>query len=168
MTVFGGDVIFASDINNQPKIIARGQRTTATAAITTTETGVIRLDDVPVRNGYCYEITVDNINIDTSVANDIGIVRMRYVFAASAGSTATTTSTQLNTWRNTIDDATNSNVLPWVNHYFATADGFLSILFSLQRQAGTGNLIWFCSATDVCNVVVKDIGSDPGNTGVVI
>lgn len=160
-----GDIILSDDI---PVIVKRGRRTTATGNITTTETGVLRVDDIPVRNGWGYRILTSNINLDTSVGNDIASVRLRVAFSASTGTAATTSSTLINQLRNTIDDATNSNVLPLSGNYFATADGYISVLLSAIRQAGTGNIVVFCSSTEILDLVIEEMGEDPGDSGVVI
>jgi hypothetical protein len=159
-----------------PRLIAYDERTTPTSNITTTETGVFRFDDVPIVAGHLYRMTVSNINIDGDTGldgdnlNQIGKVALRYAYSASTGTTATTSSTQLNTWRQAIDDATNSNIVPWLNYYKATADGFLSLLWTLQRQGGeAGNIVWFCSSVDVAGFGVEDLGEyAPLVTGTVL
>lgn len=156
-----GDVISAADL---PVAIARGRRTTATGNITTTETGVLRLDGIPVFSGRLYRISTSNINMDTSVPNDIGVCRIR----VSTSGAATTSSTQIANIRQTIDDASKSNIVPLNTFYVPSADGTLSVLLSAVRDSGTGNLVVFCSGTDILDMVVTDEGEDPGDTGVVI
>lgn len=160
-----GDRLFAAD---PPRIVARGRRTTTSAIATTTEIGVLRLDNIPVFDSKAYAITTSSINIDTSVANDIGDARIRVAQNPTPGTVATTASTQIGHVRNTIDDAAASNVIPANAFYFPTADGYLSVLLSLFRQAGTGNIIIFCSATELLDLVVWEMGLDPGDTGVIL
>lgn len=173
MTVNGGDIIFAADINALTDrdngvlpqgVIKRGRRSTATGNVTTTETGVLRVDSIPVYAGRLYKITTNGINIDTSVDNDVASVRIR----ASTSGSATITSTLLGTLRCTIDSATQSNILPDAAFYIASADGTLSVLLSLIRVTGTGNIVVFCDATNYLDMVIEDMGIDPGDTGVVI
>jgi hypothetical protein len=160
-----GDIILTTDI---PVLVSRGRRTTATGNITTTETGVLRLDDVAVRSGWAYEIFTNNINLDTSVANDIAAARLRVAFSASPGTSATTSSTQIQQMRNTIDDATNSNIIPMNALYLPGSTGYLSVLLSAIRVAGSGNIVVFASGTDTLELMVRELGEDPGDSGVVI
>lgn len=150
-----GDKINAKDLV-QP--IAYGARTTTTGSISTTETGVYRFDNVPVIAGHLYEIKVSNANLDGDTAGQIACVRLRIAYSATTGTSATTSSTQRNTLRQYVDDATNSNIVPWVNYYTASADGFISTLWSLQKQgAAGGNLVWFCSTTDIAEFTIIDL-----------
>lgn len=173
MTVSGGDIIFANDINALTDrdngvlpqgVIKRGRRITTTGSVTTTETGVLRIDSIPVYAGRLYRISTNGLNIDTSVDNDAASVRIR----ASTSGSASITSTLLGTLRTTIDSATQSNILPDQAFFVASADGTLSVLLSLIRISGTGNIVIFCDATNYLDMVVEDMGLDPGDTGVVI
>lgn len=162
-----GDIVTADTLNESYPLgtIARGRRTTATGTVTTTETGVLRLDSVPMIGGHVYEICTSDINVDTSVANDVAAVRFRIDVTGAA---ATITSTQIQQQRNTIDNATDSNVLPAQLFYHPASDVTLSVLMSLIRVSGTGNIIVFCSATDILDMQVIDHGVAPSDTGVVI
>lgn len=162
--VLAGDPLYVSPINTDglKGVLARGRRTSATGTITTTETLVIRLDNIPVKAGRLYRISTSNINMDTTVANDIGTCRIRISTAGSA----TTASTQIANIRQTIDDATNSNIVNLDTFYAPASDATLSVLLSAIRQAGSGNLVVFCSGTDILDLVVTDYGPDPGDTGV--
>jgi len=154
-----------ADLVTRPRgVIKRGRRTTATGAITTTETGVLRIDNIPVVAGRLYRISTTNINMDGSVANDIGACRIR----VSTAGAATTASTQIANIRQTIDDPTNSNIVPENCFYVPGSSGTLSVLLSAVRVAGTGNVVVFCSGTDILDMVITDEGVDPGDTGVVI
>lgn len=173
MTVYGGDITYAADLNALTDrgssvlpqgVIKRGRRTTSTGNITTTETGVLRVDSIPVYAGRLYRISTSNMNMDTSVDNDVARAAFRY----STSGSATTSSTLGNYMRCTIDNASQSNVLNLTMFYVPSADGTLSVLLTLLRQAGTGNIIMFCSSTDILDLVVEDVGLDPGDTGVVI
>lgn len=145
-------------------IIARGRRSSATGNITTTETGVLRLDNVPVVSGRAYKVVTNGINMDTDTSNDVGTVRFR----VNTAGTATTSSTLINSFRNTIDNNSQSNVISAIGMFIAGATGNASILLSLIRQAGSGNLIIFCDATNYLDMWVEDMGVAPSDTGVVI
>lgn len=160
-----GDRIYASDA---ARIVGRGRRTTATAPFTTTETPVLRIDNIPVFDRRAYHIFTSNFNTDVSVANDVMDTRIRGVQAATPGTVATTASPMICHRRDTIDSAGDSNILPISGMYYPTADGYLSILMTSFRQSGTGNCIVFCSLSDILDMVVMDVGDDPGDTGVVL
>lgn len=163
------------DVLHLPRIVAYDDRTTPTGNVTTTETSVFRFDNIEVIDGHLYQITVSNINVDGDTGDDgdtlnqLGLVRLRYAFSATPGTSATTSSTQKNSWRQPIVDAASSPVVPWVNYYRATADGYLSLLWTIVRQGGEGgNIVWFCSSTDVAEFTVFDMGADPGIGGTVL
>lgn len=157
-----GDKINFSDFN--VRVVARGRRTSVTGSITTTETGVLRIDNIPVVAGLAYMVIISEINMDTSVANDIAATKFRI----STSGAATTSSTQVSQIRNTIDDAANSNILAGAFIYPAPSSGTLSILMSCQRIAGTGNIIIFANSVDILDMTVICLGTDPGDSGVVL
>lgn len=168
-----GDPVTADGLNDMTNadtapvakgVIARGRRTTSTSTITTTETGVIRLDSIPVYAGRGYMLMTNNVNIDTSVANDIATATLRI----STSGSATTASTFVNALRTTIDDATNSNILNQVGFYYPASDATLSVLLSLVRTAGTGNIIMFSSGAQFTDLLVVDLGIVPADTAVII
>lgn len=160
----GDDVDSALNTVDIKGVVARARRSTPTGNITTTETGVLRLDGISVRQGRFYQICTSNLNMDTSVANDIGICVIR----VSTSGAATTSSTQIAYVRQFIDDASRSNVAPENCFYVPSADATLSVLLSAQRVAGTGNLVVFASSVEMLDLTVIDLGPDPGDTGVVI
>lgn len=157
-----GDEFTAANI---ARVIAYDSRVTPTGNVTTTETGVFRFDDLPIISGHLYRLTVSNINVDGDTGldgdnlNQIWLVRLRLATDTVMGTLATTSSTQSNSLRQSIDDATNSNIVPWVSYWEAPADGFLSALWTVVRQGGeAGNIVWFCSSTDHADFVVEDLG----------
>jgi hypothetical protein len=149
------------------RIVARGRRNTSTGNVTTTETGVLRIDNIPVIAGGSYRISTSNMNLDGSVDNDVGTARIR-VATGAFGTTATIASTLIGYLRNTIDSAANSNVLNLQAFYFPSSDTYLSVLLSIIRQGGSGNIIIFGSASDLLDLTVEYSGADPGDTGVII
>lgn len=152
-------------VNNVAQgVIKRGRRITSTGNITTTETGVLRVDSIPVYAGRLYKISTSNINIDSSVDNDVARAGIR----VSTSGTATTSSTLIGYVRYTLDNNVQSNVHGVTCFYTPSADGTLSVLLTLLRQAGSGNIIIFGGASDICDLVIEDMGLDPGDTGVVI
>jgi hypothetical protein len=160
-----GDRVYASD---GQRIVSRGRRVTNSAAITTTETGLLRVDNIPVFDAKCYRILTSNLNVDAATANDVADVKLRAVQAVTPGTSASTSSTQIGSVRNVMDDIAFSNKNPLSAYWFPSADGYLSVLLSLVRSAGAGNLVAICSSTEPWDLVIEELGTDPGDTGVVI
>lgn len=153
---------------NTQKMVKRGRRVTAKTGITTTETGVLRVDDVPVIAGGAYRIMTSNLNLDSTVANDSLTARMRVLFSASTGSPATTASPQIASMRNTQDKTTYSNLIPLSGFYFPGSSGFISVLISGVRADGTGTMQFFASAGEPLDLTIEYAGADPGDTGVIL
>lgn len=156
-----GSVIYPSDV---ARVLARGRRISTTSELTS-ETGFIRLDGIPVKAGRMYEITASNMNIDTSVDNSIGAVRCR---VETGGSTATTSSTQIGQVRYTDDSAATSNVLPLQVYYVPSSDTTLSVLLTVGLVTGTGTVKVYASSVEIFDLVVRDLGADPGDTAVLL
>lgn len=162
-----GDIVTADTLNTNYPLgtIARARRTTATGNVTTTETGVLRLDSIPLIAGHQYEICTSDINVDSSVANDVAVCRFRIDVT---GASATITSTLIQQMRQTIDSAADSNIIPMQAFYHPSADETLSVLLSLLRVSGTGNIIVHASSVEILDLCVIDHGIAPSDTGVVI
>ena len=146
------------------RVVARHRRTTAKTPITT-ESGFIRLDDIPVLNGYVYEITTSPLTLDSTAAAEVGAARIRAVQDTVTGTLATITSTQLGQIREYQDDATNADLNILTVYYFPSADGFLSVLLSAIRITAIGTFQFFASATEPCDLIVRQLGTDPGSNG---
>lgn len=146
------------------KLIARARRTTSSST-TTTETGVLQLDGVPVKAGRAYLVFTSPLALDSSAANDESRALIRHT---TDGSTAGTSSTVLPGSR--VDyrqvDASVPEHRQIMTTYFPSADETLSLLLTASRIAGAGNISILADGTDVIDLCVMDIGSDPGNTGI--
>lgn len=161
----------ATTIETQAQaIIARGRRITqklnADATVSATEVSYFRLDNVPVRAGTAYRIMTSGINLDSSVGSDVMIARLRIQYSATTGTVATTSSTQSGEMRTGQINSAQSDVVPMSAFYYATATGFISLLLTHQRVAGTGVTQWYASATEMMDLTVEYAGIDPGDTGV--
>lgn len=153
--------------HDAPRIVKRGRRTTPLGGITTVELPLLRIDDIPVFADRAYMIKTSNMNLDGSLANDIGAVRVRVNQSPTPGIAATVANAaQIGQLRSTLDDPTSSNVLPATAFWFPSADGYMSVLLGAVRTGGTGTLQVFCSLTEILDLVVYDLGDDPGDTGV--
>ncbi len=169
MTFFSGQKLTAADLNNLLNknsplplgIIARGNRTTSSTT-TTTEQGVLRLDDIPVYAGRTYKIWTTPLQLDTTVANDVVRANIRYT---EDGSTPGTSSTVLQWCQSRADDATNPNTVEITQDYSPAADALLSLILTVARTSGTGNVSILAAATSPICLVVEDLGLDSTDTG---
>ncbi|HEY0696520.1 MAG TPA: hypothetical protein VGD43_01780 [Micromonospora sp.] len=152
-------------LNAMPKgIIARGHRTSSSTA-TTSSVGVLRLDDVPVKSGRSYRVFTSGLTF-VGTSGDTARARITHT---TDGSTPTTASTQLGAGcRNRIAGTTGPEapILIASETYHATADGLLSVLLVVTRSAGTGGSVsLFGSSTEPIELLIEDLGTDPGDTG---
>lgn len=146
-------------------IIARGGPRTTASTTTTTEVGVLRIDNIPVSVGRLYRVWTSAIIFNSTVANDLIEARLR----VSTSGAATTASTQLNGLVENAHSAgssqkTKSFTAPWV----PAASGVASVLLSVARSLGTGSVSLIGQTGYPIDLVVEDCGLDPGNTGVII
>jgi hypothetical protein len=152
-------------------VIARGSRITSSSG-TTTEIGVLRLDDISIFEGRLYRVSLATSTLfGSTVANDLIEGRFYYsitgaavvgvnVFGVLSIETRTAGGAQYS-------DAV-SAFLP--SPVVATTDGSgtgtLSVVFSIVRTVGAGTISVPSSATYPINMIVEDLGPDPGDTGV--
>lgn len=170
MTFFSGQKARAADMNDLIDkdsvlplgIQARANRITSSTT-TTTEVGVLRLDDVPMYLGRTYKIWTTPLFLDTSVANDVAAGNFRYT---TDGSTPTTSSGLLDSCQSVLVNATFPNTGNIIIDYSPTVDQLFSVLLTVSRQTGTGNISITSSSTAPICINVEDIGQDPTDTGV--
>lgn len=162
------DLRVAALETGQQAFIARARRITASGNVTTTETGVLRVDNVLVKAGSIIQVQTGPLNLDTDVAETVATARLRVAYSATTGTTATTSSGLIGTYRANQENASQSNVGTFNGFYIVAADGYISVLLSILRQAGTGNIVAFADASNPIDLVVQFGGADPGDTGVVI
>lgn len=145
-------------------VLAAHKRETAISGVGATEVGFIRIDNIPVRNGYDYEIICTPINITTStITSAVGMTRVR----ASTSGSATTSSTSIGYQRMDQTVSTSqTNVTNIIAMFTATADGTASFLITVARVLGAGTVGLFASAGDYVKMTVKETGPTPAATGV--
>lgn len=168
MAVNAGQKLTAATYNTDVlggTVIKRGARTT-NSSTTTTEVGVLRVDGAATKAGRLYAVTTNVVGVDTSVANDGGRLNLHY---ATGGSAATTSSTVLDLAQQLIPNAAHSE------HFSASAtyapggsDQTLSVLLCVARSTGSGSVGVLADPTFPCELLIWDVGEDPGNTGVAI
>jgi hypothetical protein len=156
----------------QQRVLARGRRTTQKTGITNTETGFLRLDDIPVLAGYMYRLSTSGINTDptsgTPSADETFSLRSRVEFNAAPGVDATTASQMLGQSRQAVNSATQGPVFGLQTFYYASADGYISVLFSGVRQSGVCTYAVFADGSNPIDCTVEYAGVDPGDTAVVL
>lgn len=144
-------------------VIARHKRITASTNSAGVEVTVMRLA-ATLTAGRIYRCHTSDLNLDTSVAADIGQVKFRYT---TDGSVPTTASTQLGSgMRINMADITFSPCLPMSQVYIPSTAMTFTLLMTLIRSSGTGNVRLFADATEVMELFIEDIGADPTDTGV--
>jgi hypothetical protein len=149
--------------NNRQQIIKRGRRITNTGSIST-ETGVLRLDGIPVYAGRLYQMSCGPVLVDGSVANDVARLTIR----TETTGTATTSSAQLAIGQTIVPNISFPEGI-YVNGIYAPAtDATLSVLLSCSRQTGTGVFVVLGGSTTPVDLFVKDLGFDTGDAGVVL
>lgn len=136
-------------------IIARANRTTDSST-TTTEIGVLRLDSIPIINGFSYQITTNSIQVQSTTGDIVGIR-----FRGNTAGAATTASTELAyEARNTTNSSYPYSMVTTVIYNSATT-GNLSVLLSVERTNGTGNTKVYGASS----FWVTMLGPTPADTG---
>lgn len=144
------------------KLIAYGARTTSSTA-TTTEQEVLRVDGVDLKSGKRYEFKTNTVQPVSSVANDYVAIKLRY---ATGGATATSSSTALVVSQLRITGASGNETSQAVATYAPASDEELSLILTVARVSGSGNVTITGASTNPIELMVIDLGTDPGNTGV--
>jgi len=148
-------------------VVARGNRTTTSNASSADDDDVpvLRVSNVLLRAGRLYEIWTCPLGLDSSSNNDEIGARIRYTTNATD---ATDTSTIL-PGSNIQTRQTDTNVAEHkvIQAVLPGADVTASFLLVVRRIAGVGGAQIFVDATkgDAIDLVIEDIGSDPGDTG---
>jgi hypothetical protein len=138
------------------------RRTSAITGVTTTETGYVRVDNVPMRDGYTYLVILPVVNVVPSAVDNVGRVNIR----ANASGTATTSSLIIGSCREgNATSASFTNYGPAIGFYRSTADGSLSVLVSIVRQSGAGSVGIFASSTDPFDILVYELGASIADSG---
>lgn len=141
-------------------IVAWGNRT-SNSTTTTTEIGVLRIDNIPIISGRAYRIWSSPMQVYSNVANDVVRAQVR----GNTGGVATTGSGQIGNSVSNVQTATgtsfpDSRVLTEI--YNSVVTGSLSVLLTVARTTGTGNAQILAGM----DLVVEDIGLSQGDTGV--
>lgn len=149
-----------------PGLVAIHSRTTTAVAVSTsTEVGVIRMDNIPCRAGYSYEVVMNRIALTPSTLTGplIGFCRIR----VAQGAVATITSTPVGFLRIAQPSSlSNTNTGTMTGVFNATADSTLSFLVTVALVSGTGNVALHSSVNEPSTVYVKLVGPTVSDYGV--
>lgn len=164
MPVLAGDTATAAQWNLDTlggTLIARGRRET-NSTTTTSEVGVLRLDDIPILAGRTYIIDTSSLSMDGNTANDILRATIRYT---TDGTTPTTSSTILVLAQELQANASFSVFCNPRASYTPAGNETLSLLLTVARATGAGTVGMVGSATNPIELFVIDMGEDVGDTG---
>lgn len=159
-TTFNALAAYVDDTRTGIKAI--GIRT-SNSSTTTTEVGVLRIDDIPITGGHRYEIKTNSIIIHSTTANDVVRAAIRYT---TDGSTPSTSSTQLCVAQDAIVNTSFPPSTVASGTYVPATDETLSVLLTVSRQTGAGNVQIIGSATLPTELTIVDLGIDTADVGV--
>lgn len=162
MAFLAGETVTAGELGlATTRVVARGRRASNSTA-TATEVGVLRIDDVVLTSGHLYAVEVCNIILSSTVTTDTAVVNIRYT---TDGSTPSTASTNMGFLRGPVGNPNASHGL--IRFYPASSADTLSLLLTVGRAAGTGNVSITANGTvNPLDMILWDLGDDPGDTGV--
>ena len=147
-------------------VIARGFRTSSSST-TTTEVGVLRIDNIPVFEGRLYRVWLaTSVLFNSTVANDL--IEGRFYYGFGATSTLPVIGTNLfGVLSINARSASGAQFSDGTGAFLVSpGTGILSVLFTVLRTVGTGTIGVVSSTAYPVHLVVEDIGPDPGDTGV--
>lgn len=162
-----GQDLTAEVLNIVPRgRIANHIRTgSSVSGVGATETGFIRIDGIPVRDGYSYEVCCPRcVCSTTAFATTSSVIRLR----GSVTGAATITSPQLDGGEmrpSFATDNANTPELPIIGYYDATADGTLSVILTVTRTVGAGTVGLFAGSLRI-PLTVSEVGFTPADSGV--
>lgn len=163
MAFLAGQTLTAGALNLATRrVFARADRSSSSAPTTTTELGVLRLDDVPLLAGRGYWIRTSNLLLISTVTTDSVAARLRFT---TAGSTPNTASPILSALLADVTPSAGQLRTSMQRYYVPTGAETLSVLLTIQRAAGTGSVsIGFAQGLPI-DILVEDAGDDPGDGG---
>lgn len=149
----------------QGTIIGWAQRiTNSTTNSTSTDIGVMRLDNVAVVSGRSYSIRSNSLNPNSTVGTDTVRIQVRY---RTDGTAAGITDALLPGGQAfTFGTASGFVTATFDIQYIPTGNQTLSLLLCVARSNGTGAVSLFADGVRVTEIKIFDCGVDIGNTGV--
>lgn len=166
MAFAAGDVLTAAGLNNAVrKAVARANRVSnSTASASTTEVGVLRLDDIPLLGGHSYRIAW-SLNFDVTTNADSMRALLRYTNDSSTPSTASTILPGSGGEAELTDNAIAEH-LQVDTSYTPASNELFSCLLTIRHNQGTSVSIAQADASVFhTQIWIDDMGDDPGDTG---
>lgn len=143
-------------------IIGHWARTSDKTSTGGTEVGVIRIDNLALKGGVHYEFYTDTLNLQ-AISGETGAVYIRL----STSGNATTSSAQLTRAQGNPSTAFQPVQSPYIcASYFPSSDVSVSVLLSLGRTGGSGNVILRGSSDAPIRLKCRANGRFPVASGV--
>lgn len=166
MAFLAGERPTAGQLNRLGQAVARGRRIGSSSNVTsTTDIGVQRNDAIAVTAGVLYAVVSTPLALDSSVANDEIGARVRYTTTGVAATTASTILPGSQVAFRQVDINVPEPKMIFTT-YTPSANETLSLLLCVRRIAGTGNATIFADGTDIIQLLIFSLGTDPGDSGV--
>jgi hypothetical protein len=143
------------------QIIARGNRTTSSGT-TTSEVGVLRLDDVPLIAGQLYLIMTSSLALNSTTSGDAIGGTLRYT---TDGSTPNATSSARLASVHALAGSS-SPALPLVAKFVPASNLAFSVVLTVVRWSGSGTVSMIADANhpDIDLMIISS-GAAPADTG---
>lgn len=165
MAFLAGERPTAGQLTRLGQAVARGRRIGSSSNVTsTTDIGVLRNDGIAVTSGTLYVIASTPLALDSSVANDEIGARIRYTTTGAATTASTILPGSQVAFRQVDINVPEHKMI--LTTYTPSANETLSLLLCVRRIAGTGNANLFADGTDITQLLVFSLGTDPGDSGV--
>lgn len=164
MPAYAGQIADPAQYDNDTrKLVARAARITDTSTTTTGELAVLRADGIPLKAGRFYWITTSTLLLVSSANGDGIRARLR----ASTTGTATTSDTEIA--QALVQTLTGQGSASGICAcpYYPASDTTLSIVLTVVRVQGTGN-VKISVVNSLIDFQVFDCGVDVGNIGVTL
>lgn len=142
-------------------LVGFGSRPTSSTA-TATEVGVLRVDDIPVMLGRSYLIKVTPAHCQ----GNAGVVVAARFRITTDGSDAGTGSTEVRYVQTTILTGTPDQPINIEHVYKPASDHLLSVLLTVGKIAGAGNVTLIGGGTKTIDLCIYDTGLAVADTGV--
>lgn len=148
-------------------VIARGRRTNTSSGSSAdgVDVAVLRVSNVLLRAGRLYKIWTTPLGLDSTSVNDEIAARIRYTTNATNATTAST----ILPGSNIQTRQTDANVAEHkaIQAPLTGLDVTASFLLCVRRFAGAGSCAVYVDGVigDAIDLVIEDVGFDPGDTG---
>lgn len=148
------------------RVIAFGQRNSA-SSFTSTEVGVIRLDNLQIKANEIYRFWTSPLIFRNDTAGGNPVANLR-ISVSGVATTASTQLTQAYDVVGTTPGSTNFMTKAITFLYQSASDQTASILLSIAKFSGGGQVVINAGASIPIQLVAEWAGVNPGDTGVLL